>query len=172
MASLCRRALGLGTSARPPLYLPSFCGGYAQACAVRDFALIPWCRELLVELNDPGAWRRVTRALWDSLLAPGIARGRGLSARVTHTPFPYGPPDLRAALPIRDSDRVLHTHVGRLCRKLAGYGIFIRDLHHKTHSRLMDLLAEALLSQAAALPPAEPSLWWAASSRAHAAWSA
>ena len=55
MAGLCRQALGLGISARAPLYLPAHFAGYAQPCAVRDFAFIPWCRELLVEFNDPGS---------------------------------------------------------------------------------------------------------------------
>ena len=45
-----------------------------------------------------------------------------------------------------------------------------RDLHHKTHSRLMDLMAEAILSQAAAIPPAEPALWWKANRTRHEAW--
>ena len=172
MAGLCRQALRLGISARAPLYIPARYAGYAQPSAVRDFAIIPWCRELLVELNDPGSWGRVTRGLWDSLLAPAIARGRRPLAPAKQGVHPDGPPALAAAPPGRDSDRVLQTHVGRLVRKLAGYGIFIRDLHHKTHSRLMDLLAEELLSRAANLLPAEPALWWAANRRAHAAWSA
>ena len=92
MAGLCRQALGLGISARAPLYLPAHLAGYAQPCAVRDFALIPWCRELLVELNDPETWGRVTRGLWDSLLAPVIAPGTAslitalVSAFVAATP--------------------------------------------------------------------------------------
>ena len=34
----------------------------------------------------------------------------------------------------------------------------------------MDLLAEAILSQAAALPPAGPALWWKAIRSRHEAW--
>ena len=135
MAELCRQELRLGISARAPLYLPARYAGYPQPSAVRDCAIIPWCRELLVELNDPGSWGRVTRGLWDSLLAPAIARGRRPLAPAEQGVRPDGPPALAAAPPARDL-------VGRLFRKLAGYGVFIRDLHYKTHSRFMDLLAE------------------------------
>ena len=66
------------------------------------------------------------------------------------------------------------THVGRLAGNLAWYGFFIRDLRYKTHSRVMDLLAERLLRQGTGAPPADPCQDIRASNQArqHEAWAA
>ena len=104
MAAHCRRALKLGISTRTNFYLRTHSGGYAQPCAVRDFGIIPWCRELLVELSDPGTWGCVSRGLWDSLYVPSLARGHWLSLSPAQRPI--GPsPDLSAGGPARETSR-------------------------------------------------------------------
>ena len=67
----------------------------------------------------------------------------------------------------------------RLSASLGGYGFFLRDLTHKLHGRLMDLLAHRLLfhrlpaggrqGPAERYPPAEPSLPWEPAR--HKAWA-
>ena len=85
-----------------------------------------------------------------------------------------------ARSPAHVAERLRSTHIVRLAGALAGYGFFLRDLAHKTHSRVMDLLAERLL-QSRRLPPghqgprehygpAEPAQPWDA--QRHAAWAA
>ena len=53
LGELPRRALHLGRPSRCQYYLPPHQGGLDLPCAVLEFGLIPWTRELLVELNDP-----------------------------------------------------------------------------------------------------------------------
>ena len=82
--------------------------------------------------------------------------------------------------PAHAAERLRNTHIARLAAALAGYGFFLRDLAHKTHSRIMDLLAERLLQRRRLPPghlgphehygPAEPAQPWDA--QRHAAWAA
>ena len=75
--------------------------------------------------------------------------------------------------------RLSFTHMQRLSASLGGYGFFLRDLTHKLHGRLMDLLAHRLLfhrlpaggrqGPAERYPPAEPSLPWEPAR--HKAWA-
>ena len=74
-------------------------------------------------------------------------------------PVAHGPDALPAGsavhaatrTPLDAGARLSRTHEGRCAAGLAGYGFFLRDLRHKTHSRVMDLLADRLLRHRA--PP-------------------
>ena len=154
LARLPRQSLHMGMASRLFHYLPPRAGGLDLPCAVIDYGILPRVRELLLELNDPGSWGKLARALWDHTRIPveGIDWATDPDA-VT-----------RAAT---DASR---SHIGRCCAMLGGYGIFIRDLRLKTHARAMDLLAESVLRTTCDIPPAEPALAW--DPRRHSAWAA
>ena len=79
-------------------------------CAPLEFGLIPWARELLVELNDETVWGQTARRLLDEQRVPLMAS----SASPPH-----------AARADAVASQLSRTHLGRLCTMLGGYGIFI-----------------------------------------------
>ena len=167
MATPPRRSLGRHGPTCPTLR-PSFTinytlspeqGGLDLPSAVVEFGLVPWARELIVELNDDTKWGALARSMLDHEIAAVQAGIRP---------------------PTEAATRLHNTHIARIAAALAGHGFFIRDLAHKTHARFMDLLAERLLYRRGPLPghygphehygPAEPAEPWDA--QRHAAWAA
>ena len=65
LAALPRRSLRLGISTRQYFYLRPDEGGLALPCAVLEFGLIPWVRELLCQMNDEGTWGALARGQWE-----------------------------------------------------------------------------------------------------------
>ena len=114
----------MGRPSRCQYYLPPHQGGLDLPCAVLEFGLIPWTREVLVELNDPTEWGLMARAMLDTELG-----------KVTNG-------EVSAATAVQ---RLRQSHISRLCKALGGYGFYIRDLAHKLHSRTMDLLGYNVL---------------------------
>ena len=70
LARLPRQSLHMGMASRLFHYLPPRAGGLDLPCAVIDYGILPRVRELLLELNDPGSWGKLARALWDHTRIP------------------------------------------------------------------------------------------------------
>ena len=158
IADLLRRSLHLGRAARTSFYLPPRMGGFDTPCAVLEFGLIPWARELAVQMSNASEWGQLARALVDTEVEAVVRN----------------PPTAPTV-----ATRLSKTHIQRLSSALGGYGFFFRDLAHKTHGRLMDLLAHRLLfhrrpgggrqGPAERYLPPEPSLPWEPAR--HKAWA-
>ena len=56
----------MGRAARTSFYLPPRMGGLDTPCAVLEFGLIPWARELAVQMSNASEWGQLARALVDT----------------------------------------------------------------------------------------------------------
>ena len=110
LADMARRTLHLGRASRLHFTLPPAQGGLDLPSAVVEFGLVPWARELIVELNDATSWGALARNMLDHEIA-AVQTGVRSPAHV--------------------AERLRSTHIVRLAGALAGYGFSYETSHTK-----------------------------------------
>ena len=69
LADTARRSLHSSRASRLHFTLPPAQGGLDLPSAVVEFGLVPWARELIVELNDATCWGTLARNMLDHEIA-------------------------------------------------------------------------------------------------------